>query len=87
MAGATTDKEAFVCEPNFEKVSKIPITVPNKPIKGEVDAIIDNQVNPFVDTLIASLQAASSIALFGIVTRDMYVYIRDDGDTLSSILL
>ena len=65
MAGATTESEALDCEPNFENVSSIPITVPNKPIKGDVDAIIESQVSPLVETLIASEEAASKIALFG----------------------
>lgn len=70
MAGATTLKEALDCVPSFEKVSSIPITVPKSPIKGEVDAIIESTVSPFVETRIASEDAASSIALFGVLTRD-----------------
>ena len=70
MAGATTESDALDCEPNFEKVSSIPITVPKRPIKGDVEAIIESHVKPFVETLIASDDAASSIALFGVLTRD-----------------
>ncbi len=70
MAGATTDSDALDCVPSLEKVSNIPITVPKRPINGDVEAIIDNHVRPLVDTLIASDDAASSIALFGLCTRD-----------------
>jgi len=58
IAGANTDKEAEDSEPNLEKVSKIPITVPKRPIKGEVEAIIDNHVSPLVETRMASEEAA-----------------------------
>ena len=70
IAGATTLSEALACEDSLENVSSIPITVPNRPIKGEVEAIIDNQVNPLVATLIASELAAFSIALFGVCTLE-----------------
>lgn len=70
IAGATTDKEALDCEPNFEKVSSIPITVPKRPINGAVDAIIESHVSPFVETLIASEDAACNIDLLGLLTRD-----------------
>ena len=70
IAGATTDKEALDCDPNFEKVSNIPMTVPKRPIKGEVDAMIESHVKPLVETLIASDDAASNIALLGRFTRD-----------------
>jgi len=70
MAGATTLKDALDCVPSFVNVSKIPITVPKRPINGEVDATIDNIVNPLVDTRIASEDAASSIALLGFATLD-----------------
>ncbi len=69
MAGATTVNEALDCEPSLEKVSSIPITVPKRPIKGEVDAMIESQVSPLVETRIASDDAASSMALFGVFTR------------------
>ena len=69
MAGATTESEAEDCEPSLEKVSKIPITVPKRPIKGEVEAMIESQVSPLVETLIASEEAASSMALLGVLTR------------------
>ena len=69
IAGATTFKEALDCVLNFEKVSRIPITVPKRPIKGEVDAIIESQVRPLVETLIASEDAASKMALLGVLTR------------------
>ena len=70
IAGATTLKEALDCVPSFVNVSSMPITVPNSPIKGEVEAIMDNMVSPLVETRIASEEAASNIALLGIVTRD-----------------
>ena len=70
MAGATTDKEALDCAPNLVKVSNIPITVPKRPMNGEVDAMIESQVRPFVEARIASEDAASSMALFGRLTRD-----------------
>jgi len=70
MAGATTESDALDCAPSFVNVSSIPMTVPNNPIKGEVEAMIESQVSPFVDTLIASEDAASIMALFGVVTRD-----------------
>jgi len=70
MAGATTLKEALDCEPSLEKVSSIPITVPKRPMNGEVDAIMESQVSPLVETRIASEDAASSMALFGVFTRD-----------------
>jgi len=70
IAGATTDKEAEDCEPNFENVSSIPITVPNRPINGAVEAMIESQVRPFVETRIASEDAASNMALLGVLTRD-----------------
>ena len=69
MAGATTESDADDCEPSFENVSKIPMTVPNKPINGEVEAIMESQVNPLVETLIASEDAASRMALLGVETR------------------
>lgn len=58
IAGATTDKEALDCVPNLEKVSSIPMTVPKRPINGEVDAMIESQVSPLVETRIASDDAA-----------------------------
>lgn len=70
IAGATTDKEAEDCDPSLEKVSSIPITVPKRPIKGEVEAMIESQVSPFVETRIASEDAASNMALLGVLTRD-----------------
>ncbi len=70
MAGATTESEADDCEPSFEKVSKIPMTVPKRPMKGEVEAMMESQVKPLVETLMASEDAASKMALLGVVTRD-----------------
>jgi len=70
MAGATTEREAEDCEPSLENVSSIPITVPKRPIKGEVEAIIESQVRPLVETRIASEEAASKMALLGVLTRD-----------------
>ncbi len=70
IAGATTLKEALDCPPNLVKVSSIPMTVPKSPINGEVEAIIESQVSPFVETRIASEDAAWSIALLGVLTRD-----------------
>ena len=69
MAGATTDREADDWEPSLEKVSSIPITVPKRPMKGDVAAMIESQVKPLVETRIASEDAASSMALFGLFTR------------------
>jgi len=70
IAGATTESDALDCDPSFEKVSSIPITVPKRPIKGEVDAMIESQVSPLVETRIASEDAACKMALFGVFTRD-----------------
>lgn len=70
IAGATTESEALDCDPSFVNVSSIPITVPKSPIKGEVEAMIESQVSPLVEILIASDDAASKMALFGVVTRD-----------------
>ena len=70
MAGATTEREAEDCAPNFVKVSSIPITVPKRPINGEVEAMIESQVSPLVETRMASEDAASKMALLGVVTRD-----------------
>lgn len=70
MAGATTLRLALDCVPSLEKVSSIPITVPKSPIKGDVEAMIDSHVNPLVATRIASEDAASKMALFGLFTRD-----------------
>ncbi len=70
IAGATTESDALDCDPSFEKVSSIPITVPKRPIKGEVEAIIESQVSPLVETRIASEEAACKMALFGVFTRD-----------------
>jgi len=44
----------------------MPITVPNKPMNGEVEAIIESHVKPLVETRIASEEAASMMALFGV---------------------
>lgn len=68
IAGAMTPKEELF-EPSLEKVSKIPITVPNRPINGEVDAIIESMVSPLVALRTVSLMAASKIALFAKVVR------------------
>ena len=70
IAGATTDKEALDLLPSFVNVSSIPITVPKRPMNGEVDAIIESTVSPFVETRIASEDAASNMALLGVLTRD-----------------
>ena len=70
IAGATTESDAEDCAPNFENVSSMPITVPKRPIKGEVEAMIESQVSPLVETRIASEDAASRMALFGVFTRD-----------------
>ena len=64
------ESEALDWLPSFEKVSNIPMTVPKRPINGDVDAIIESQVSPFVDARIASEEAAWSIALLGLLTRD-----------------
>jgi len=69
IAGATTDKEADDWAPSFENVSRIPMTVPKRPMNGEVEAMIESQVRPLVDTLIASEDAASKMALLGVATR------------------
>jgi len=70
IAGATTESDALDCEPNLVNVSSIPMTVPNNPINGEVEAMIESQVSPLVETLIASDDAASRMALLGMFTRD-----------------
>jgi len=70
IAGATTESDALDCAPSLEKVSSIPITVPKRPIKGEVEAIIESQVSPLVETRIASEDAACKMAWFGVFTRD-----------------
>ena len=70
IAGATTLNEAEDCPPSSANVSKMPITVPKSPINGEVDAMIESQVNPLVETRIASEEAASKIALFGLLTLE-----------------
>jgi len=70
IAGATTLSDALACDDSLEKVSSIPMTVPKRPINGEVEAIIDSQVNPLVATLIASELAALSMALFGVCTLE-----------------
>ncbi len=85
MAGATTFNDALCLEPNTLKVSNIPTTVPNNPIKGEVEAIIDSSVKPLVELRIASLDAASNMALFGKCTRLRYVYIREFFDTVDDL--
>lgn len=69
IAGATTLKDALDCVPNLENVSSIPMTVPKRPMKGEVDAMIESQVKPLVETRIASEDAASNMALLGVLTR------------------
>ena len=58
IAGATTESDALDCDPSFEKVSSMPITVPKRPINGDVEAIIESQVSPLVETRIASEDAA-----------------------------
>lgn len=70
IAGATTLNEALDCAPNFVNVSRIPTTVPKRPMNGEVEAMIESQVRPFVETRIASDAAACNMALFGLFTRD-----------------
>ena len=45
------------------------MTVPKSPMNGEVDAIMESQVSPLVETRIASDDAASRMALFGVFTR------------------
>ncbi len=70
MAGATTLRDALDWEPSFENVSSIPMTVPNKPMNGEVEAIMESQVSPLVETRMASEEAACKIALLGTDTRD-----------------
>ena len=70
IAGATTLNEALDCAPNCVNVSSIPTTVPKRPMKGEVEAMIESHVSPLVETRIASDAAASSIALFWLLTRD-----------------
>ena len=46
IAGAITAIDEF--EPSFEKVSNIEITVPKRPINGEVEAIMASQARPLV---------------------------------------
>jgi hypothetical protein len=46
------------------------MTVPKSPIKGEVEAMIESHVSPFVETRMASEEAASKMALFGLLTRE-----------------
>ena len=58
IAGATTLKEALDCAPSCVNVSSIPTTVPKRPMNGEVEAMIESQVNPLVETRIASDAAA-----------------------------
>jgi len=52
IAGAITEKLTLLTVENFANDSKIPITVPNKPINGAVDEIIDNHEMPVLASLI-----------------------------------
>ena len=50
IAGAITDRDAEPPPlPKAAKVSNILTTVPNNPINGEVEAIIDRVVKPLVE--------------------------------------
>ncbi len=70
MAGAISERDAEDSPPRVEKVSKIPITVPKSPINGEVEAMMESQVSPLVETLMASEAAASNMALLGVETLE-----------------
>ena len=52
IAGAITEKLTLLTVENFANDSKIPITVPNNPINGAVEEIIDNQEMPLLASLI-----------------------------------
>jgi hypothetical protein len=82
MAGATTEREALFWLPKVLNVSSMPTTVPNRPIKGDVEAIIERSVKPLVALRLASLDAAPKIALFGSVTRLKYVCSRELFETV-----
>ena len=49
IAGAIVSMPEFP-PPSFEKVSRILTTVPNSPMNGEVEAIIDSHVSPLVES-------------------------------------
>jgi hypothetical protein len=42
MAGATTGSDALFSMPMRKNASMMPQTVPNRPMKGEADAMLDN---------------------------------------------
>lgn len=54
IAGAITPKDALEALPNPLNVSRIETTVPNSPINGDVDAMIDNHDNPIVASFSAN---------------------------------
>ena len=57
IAGAITPIEAILTEPSIEKVSRMETTVPNSPINGDVEAVMERKVRPDVASLVdANLQ-------------------------------
>ena len=67
IAGAITENPTLECDENFAKDSKIPTTVPNRPTKGEVEEIIDNQETPILDSRRIEISQALKISFVGIV--------------------
>ena len=61
IAGAITEKPTLECDENLANDSKIPTTVPNRPINGEVDETIDNQEIPLLASLIIEISHACNI--------------------------
>ncbi len=51
ITGAITEKLTLLAVENFANDSKIPTTVPNKPINGAVDETIDNHEIPVLASL------------------------------------
>ena len=58
IAGAITENPTFDSLENFANDSKIPTTVPNKPIKGEVEETIDSQDKPSLASFIIDISQA-----------------------------
>ena len=83
IAGAIIEKATFDWFANFANDSNIPITVPKRPIKGDVEEIIANQEIPELASLIILISQAcnSSLELMLFV----HLFNADNDENLASL--
>jgi|GEM_PF-2716550 hypothetical protein len=85
ITGAIAEKLTLEIFLKLANDSKIPTTVPNNPIKGAVEAIIDCQDNPELASLIIEISKTSRDSLFILLSSPMKLPMDDKGLSLNSL--